>query len=185
MCNVSSFKVNNQDSLKLFTSRSWAAVSQCEGECKGAAAPVRGSADSHLILHAGSPRYRDLHVDILEEVDELLLLLSSALHRSLHSASGGRRRGVSRVCRPRGNAVQSVGTSCAGVVGLFLIVTGQDDWGGNEAELCFNVSIEFYSFLPSITAYLGLFWIKQKNFLPDYFTLSHWHETYINCFINK
>lgn len=99
-----------------------------------------GSADSHLIFHPSSPRYRDLHVDVFEELGAQILLLRGALHRGLHSASGGRRRGVSGVCRSRGNVVQPVGASRAGVVGLLLFVTGQDDWRGT--------SNRFYEFLP-------------------------------------
>lgn len=82
------------------------------------------SAESHLVFHPGSPWYRDLHVDVLKEFRVRLLLLCYALHRSLHPASRRRRRGVSRVCGSRGDAVQSVGASRAGVVCLLLVVTG-------------------------------------------------------------
>lgn len=82
----------------------------------------------HLVLHAGSPWYRDFHVDVLKEVAANLVLLGHAFDRRLHPATGGRRRGVGRVGGPRRHTVQPVGASSAGVVSLVLLVTGQDNW---------------------------------------------------------
>lgn len=95
--------------------------------------------DSHLILHPGSPWYRDLHVDVLKELRaHLWVWISSALHCRLHPASGGRRRGVGGVSGPRGDAVQSVDAARAGVVSLLLVIAGQDDCrtegGGTEVR---------------------------------------------------
>lgn len=102
--------------------------------------PQKHPTTSHLIFHPRSPRYRDLRAHhFFKEVQVHLLLLCDAFHCRFHPASGGRRRGVSGVGGSRGNAVQSVDASCAGVVGLFLLlITGQDDWGEHETLL--NVS---------------------------------------------
>lgn len=91
----------------------------------------------HLVPHPRSPWDGHLQVHVFKEVHAQLLLLRRVLLCRLHppSRAAGGGGGVGGVCRPRGDAVQAVGTSCAGVISFLLFITGQNDCGGRRRSL--------------------------------------------------